>query len=126
DTARQSARDHRFFHWPLEFADVFYQDDGAARERAGFDAVIGNPPWEVLRNDENTFSFLRQSGAYPSCDRGHLNLYQPFLERALDITRPGGRVGLVLPWGLASDEGAAALRRRLFCASSVDTIVGLE
>ena len=126
DAARRCALHHRFFHWPLEFADVFYQDDGSPRGRAGFDAVIGNPPWEVLRNDERTFSFLRQSRAYPSCDRGHLNLYQPFVERSLDLARPGGRVGLVLPWGLASDEGAARLRRRLLGDSSVDTIVGFE
>jgi hypothetical protein len=89
--------------------------------------VIGNPPWEVLRHDQaSTVSFLRQSGHYPSCDRGHLNLYQPFLERALDLVRPGGRVGLVLPWGLATDEGAMQLRRRLFTSGAVDTIVGIE
>ena len=32
------ARDHRFFHWKLEFADVFGQ-------RGGFDLILGNPPW---------------------------------------------------------------------------------
>lgn len=31
------AREQRFFHWELEFADVF--KDG------GFDLMIGNPPW---------------------------------------------------------------------------------
>lgn len=130
ECARRSARDHHFFHWPLEFADAFYEDDGAGRDRPGFDAVIGNPPWEMLRDDHDDsarmLSFLRQSRLYPSCDRGHLNLYQPFLERSLDIVRPGGRVGLVLPWGLASDEGAAGLRRRLLVPPSIDTIVGLD
>lgn len=32
------ARQQRFMHWELEFADLFY-------ERGGFDLVIGNPPW---------------------------------------------------------------------------------
>lgn len=32
------AAEHRFFHWELEFADVF-------RERGGFDLMVGNPPW---------------------------------------------------------------------------------
>ncbi|BAZ89961.1 hypothetical protein NIES932_14460 [Raphidiopsis curvata NIES-932] len=28
----------RFFHWELEFADIFW-------ERGGFDLILGNPPW---------------------------------------------------------------------------------
>ncbi len=35
------AQKQRFFHWPLEFADVF--------EQGGFDVVLGNPPWEMLQ-----------------------------------------------------------------------------
>jgi len=34
---------HRFFHWELEFPDVF---DKAG---AGFDALIGNPPWDIAK-----------------------------------------------------------------------------
>lgn len=34
-----------FFHWELEFADVF-------AERGGFDLVVGNPPWIKLEWDE--------------------------------------------------------------------------
>ncbi len=126
------AQELGFFHWPLEFADVFYERDGTPRARAGFDAVIGNPPWEVLRADagaghrQHLVRFLRESSFYPGCDRGHLNLYQPFLERALALARPGGRIGLILPWGLATDDGAASLRRTLFDRMSVDTLAGLE
>ena len=29
---------HRFFHWELEFADLFLEQDG-------FDLMVGNPPW---------------------------------------------------------------------------------
>ncbi len=36
-----SAGEQRFFHWHLEFPDVF---DGSEDE--GFDCVLGNPPWE--------------------------------------------------------------------------------
>jgi hypothetical protein len=130
--------DHSFFHWPLEFSDVFYDDDGAPRARPGFDAVIGNPPWEMLRHDARESAgddgrspdafaaFIRESGVYRASNRGHLNLYQPFLERALSVCRAGGRVGLILPWGLSVDDGSTELRRMLIESSGLDTIVGLD
>ena len=40
ETASAVARDVRFFHWELEFPEVFEHD--------GFHAIVGNPPWETL------------------------------------------------------------------------------
>jgi hypothetical protein len=40
---------HRFFHWHVEFPDVFGKDD------PGFDCVLGNPPWEVISLIEKEF-----------------------------------------------------------------------
>ncbi len=34
----------RFFHWQLEFPTVF--------ERGGFDVIVGNPPWERIKLQE--------------------------------------------------------------------------
>jgi Eco57I restriction-modification methylase len=44
---RVAARRH-FFHWALEFPEVMV-------ERGGFDAVIGNPPWNTLSPDVKEF-----------------------------------------------------------------------
>jgi len=38
---------HKFFHWPLEFPQVF--------ERGGFDCVLGNAPWERIKLQEQEF-----------------------------------------------------------------------
>jgi hypothetical protein len=41
---------HHFYHWPLEFPDVFGPDgDG------GFSATVGNPPWDVLQPNTQEF-----------------------------------------------------------------------
>lgn len=135
--AQVAADEHRLFHWPLEFPDVFYTFDGAPCDRPGFDAVVGNPPWEMLRHDGDgpadaapsrnaLMAFLRTSGLYANCGQGHLNLYQAFLERSLSLVRTGGRAGLIVPWGLASDSGTAALRASLLDRHGLDTIVGLD
>ena len=39
----------RFFHWELEFPDVF----NAAR--SGFDGVLGNPPWDIAKPNSKEF-----------------------------------------------------------------------
>ena len=35
-----------FFVYEAEFPEVFFDDAGALRADAGFDVVVGNPPWE--------------------------------------------------------------------------------
>ena len=41
--ARRIAAEMRFFHWELEFPDVFRRAGG------GFDAMLGNPPWDIAK-----------------------------------------------------------------------------
>jgi hypothetical protein len=49
-----SLADHlRFFHWPLEFPEIF--------ERGGFDVMIGNPPWEKIQVEERVFFAVRET-----------------------------------------------------------------
>jgi hypothetical protein len=45
--ANSIAGDLHFFHWHLEFPDVF--------KRGGFDLVIGNPPWERIKLQEEEY-----------------------------------------------------------------------
>jgi hypothetical protein len=47
--AADIARRMRFFHWELQFPDVF------DRPNAGFDAVTGNPPWEIAKPSSTEF-----------------------------------------------------------------------
>jgi hypothetical protein len=44
--AEEAARERRFFHWELEFPEVFFDGQGRPLgDGAGFDAVVGNPPY---------------------------------------------------------------------------------
>jgi hypothetical protein len=140
DAARTVADARRFFHWELEFPEVFFADQGQRLPNAGFDAVIGNPPWDMIRADSGSrearsqarsdiaalLRFTRQSGIYGAQSDGHANRYQLFVERAIDLARKGGRVGLVLPSGLATDAGSASIRRRLLTSCDVDAMVGID
>ncbi len=81
----QIAEQHRFFHWELEFADLFLQ-------RGGFDLMVGNPPWikvewseggvlgdadplVVLRNLSASALALKREQAF----EGNLRLRQMYL-----------------------------------------------
>lgn len=50
DIGVEQVRDYEPFHWVLEFAQVYA--DG------GFDVIVGNPPWDVLRVDREDY-FVR-------------------------------------------------------------------
>ncbi|MFE2456718.1 Eco57I restriction-modification methylase domain-containing protein [Streptomyces sp. NPDC059402] len=57
-----SLRDqYRFFHWHLEFPEVFAVPESGAGVQSttgwagGFDAVVGNPPWDQVQVDAREF-----------------------------------------------------------------------
>jgi len=125
----------RCFHWELEFPEIFH----GPRPR-GFDAVLANPPWEMLRADTGDdsaraalrqrraaeLSFVSRSGFYTEGGTAHRNLHQLFVERMLQLCRPGGRLGIIAPWGLLGDHGSAATRGRLLKGAALDRVTVLE
>ena len=129
--AAGTARAHRFFHYTLEYPEVFFDSNGRPRDDAGFDAVLGNPPWDMIRADATSgrtdavrlVRFARESGVYRALSDGHRNRFQLFVERAVRLARRGGRLGLVVPSGLLTDCGCAPLRRLLLDRCDVDALV---
>jgi hypothetical protein len=75
---------------PLNWQEVFPEAAG------GFDAVLGNPPWgqKAIRVEEDMKRYLWQR--YPS-SAGIFDLFRPFVELGVRLTRDGGRFGMVLP-----------------------------
>jgi hypothetical protein len=107
--------DKPFFHWELEFPEVFFNEDGSAQEHPGFDAVIGNPPYVSALELKKTLSefekpywsteFRSAAGAY--------DLYILFLEQAIKLTRRGRVCSLITPNKFLAAPYAVAFREYL-------------
>ena len=75
-TALNAAESKRFFHWELEFPEVFFApstpggQDVKLRENGGFDAVVGNPPYvtsvgnEFAKYDKDFFNTTFEGSEY--------------------------------------------------------------
>lgn len=141
-TTKDLAEQFQFFHWRLAFPQVF--------ARGGFDAVVGNPPWDSLLFREEEFfagvrpdiaeaptaakrkrmvarladddpplfrqylaalrrvdganAFVRSRVRYPLCGVGRVNLYGLFAETGREVVARSGRMALLLPSGIVSDD----------------------
>ena len=56
---------------------------------------------------EELGSMLKVSGHYPLLFSGDVNLYSLFVERAMNLVKPDGLVGLLTPSGIYADRSAA-------------------
>ena len=114
---RAWSKGKRVFHWPIEFPEIF--DKG----RCGFDAVVGNPPYEILSAKESGIEERRQEQAYirqmfRTC-KGKINTYRLMLERGLTLLRKEGVLGFVVPATLLADSTADKLRRMILDDTTV-------
>ncbi len=76
EQAWEMAEKYRFFHWPLEFPEVF--------ARGGFDVVLCNPPWERIKLQEKEFFATRD----PQIANALNKATRRRLIRALPTTNP--------------------------------------
>ena len=169
--AKEVADREGFLHWEVAFPGVWHrwQDDNPT---GGFDAVIGNPPWDQIeqpevewfalrdgeialaptgarrkalikqrtqRGDELALAYqdvrqraklmracVRESGAYPMLSGGRVNLYSLFVERAMNLTKPKGIVGLLTPSGIYADKTAAPFFKSVSTSGRVCSLFDFE
>lgn len=178
DEVRRLADQYRFFHWHLEFPDVFrpasgpVADDDPCGWEGGFDVVIGNPPWErvklqeqewfaerrpdianaqnaaarkrrieALRDEdpalwrayhedlrlaEGESTLMRVSGRFPLTGRGDVNTYAVFAELNRTLVAPAGRVGCILPSGIATDHTTKEFFQDIFDRGSLVSLYDFE
>ena len=88
----EAAEANRVFHWPLEFPAVM--------AHGGFDAVIGNPPWERIKLQEQEFFSARDAEIATAPNKAERDK----LIKALKMADPG------TPQARLSDEFEFAKR----------------
>jgi len=97
-----------------------------ARWPSEFDAVVGNPPYvNIRRLAKDKAQVIRYRKRFRCAKRG-FDLYVLFLERALELLRPGGRCGFIVPNKLATLEYAAECRRMLVEETRLETLADLS
>jgi type I restriction-modification system DNA methylase subunit len=134
DQATVVADQHKFLHWELEFPEVFYgprpgtQNAVERMDNAGFDAVIGNPPYDVLASEElgrdisDDLEFYRRQSAYEPASGGKMNFYKLFICQGRRLARPGGGLSFIVPMALLGDEQSAGVRKQLLDSTTLETI----
>jgi len=94
EEARRLWREKRFFHWDLEFPEVFvdlHKRDWA--ENPGFDAVIGNPPYGIVF-DIPEKNYIEET--FPSFIRNN-DLYAAFAEGGTGLLQSNGLTAMIVP-----------------------------
>jgi len=170
---------YQFFHWHLAFPSVFrvpINDELLENEHSGwsggFDVVLGNPPWERiklqeqewfasrrpdianatnasqrrrmiaalayedaslysafledLRKAEGESHLIRHSERYPLCGRGDVNTYAIFAENTRLILKSTGRVGYIVPSGIATDDTTKYFFRNLMETYTLASLYSFE
>ena len=98
----------RFFHWDLEFPEAFVdiaRGDWKPRSEQGFDAVVGNPPYDVMRESK----WDRFSPA-----SGCANLAGYFVVRGSFMVGRAGGLGMIIPLSLTCGQDFESVRQVLF------------
>lgn len=130
ETALKALREKRFFHWELEFPEVFFGPSIASdqeivvKEFPGFDAIIGNPPYIRVQELQ---SLDKQSANYYTVNYltavSSYDIYSLFVERCITLTKLHGRTGFILPNKFFTASYGEPLRKLLSDRKLVRQIV---
>ncbi len=88
----------------------------------GFDAVIGNPPYVLLQNMDTKEFFTYAANRY-STARYKIDTYQLFVERAVNLMAPNGRLGFITPNTFLKNIHAEPMRRLLLDRTKLNEIL---
>ncbi len=92
--------------------------------RGGFDVVIGNPPY--VKNKDLATDRKRLWKKTYACARGQFDLMVLFLEKGMEVLKPGGRLGFVVSNKFMTADYGRAVRDRILETCRIEEIVDLS
>lgn len=91
------ARENNFFHWELEFPEVF--------QKGGFDIAIGNPPYVEVKKEKYLHSVMPVGNTK--------NLYSYIIYRNMKHLKDGGIMSLIVLMSIISSKKMLEIRKEL-------------
>jgi hypothetical protein len=115
------------FSWQKAFPGVFNpvrKKDEPAR-KAGFDVVIGNPPYiriqSIIETSPEQANYFNKK--YKSAAKGNYDIYVAFIEKALELINKDGKVGFILPHKFFTAQYGEGIREVLLEKKCIDEII---
>lgn len=96
------------FNWYTEFP--------VEMKNGGFNVIVANPPYIRIQNmnnysPEEVAFYQSKTSPYLTARQDNFDKYALFIERALTLLRPDGRLGVIIPHKFMNTQAGRALRR---------------
>lgn len=123
EAASIAGREH-FFHWELEYPEVFFDSRGQPLgPLAGFDAVVGNPPYVRQERLQPFKPYFEQ--AFGDVYHGFADLFVYFFAQGLNLVHEGGLLSYISSNGWLRGNYATPLRTYLRSRVAMEQIIDL-
>ena len=113
---RHFSKDTHFFHWELEFPQVFVDAEGKKLTNPGFDVIIGNPPYGVKY--EGSF--------YDTFKLGSKESYGFFMNKAIEILKNDGIMSMVVSDTWRTIKTHLPLRKIILNTCKINRLIKLS